>query len=200
MIKKPAIVLLLAMLQLAAYAQQTYQLDIKKSKILWNARKTMGGHYGYLLFNSGRLNYSPSGEPANGVFSLNMNSMRSTDHDKAADNQKVDERLKTEGFFAMARYPAATMNVKQIVRIGKSINFKVAGDLTMKGITNPIEFTAVILEKRNTINVTAELKIDRIKWNIDLQTDPKSLNYFAAMESKLITDEIAVSLNLVFNK
>ena len=188
------------MFQLSAYAQKTYQLDIKKSKILWNARKTMGGHYGYLLFNSGSLNYSAAGEPADGQFSMDMNSMSATDDATPAGNQKVNKELKTEGFFAMSRYPAATMSVKQIVRVGNSTTFKVNGYLTIKGITNPIEFTAAIKEKGNTINATAELEIHRLKWGIDLQPERNSWDLFSAVKSKIIADEIAVSLNLVFNK
>ena len=197
--KKSAIILTLFMFQLVAYAQQTYQLDIKKSKILWDARKTMGGHYGYLLFNSGSLSYSAGGEPVNAAFSLDMNSMKSTDHNPDG-NKKVDDRLKTDGFFATAKYPSAIINIKRITRVGQSTTFNVAGELTMKGITNPIEFTAIIKKTGNIVNATAETKIDRVKWHIDFQPKPKSWDFIAALTDKVITDEIGVSLNLVFTK
>jgi polyisoprenoid-binding protein YceI len=200
MINKPVMILVIALFQLSAYAQQTYQLDIKKSKILWDARHTMGSHYGYLLFNSGSLNYSPGGEPVSGTFSMNMNSIRSTDHTSAAANQKVDNELRTENFFAVDKYPAATMNVKQIVRVGNSTNFNVTGDLTIKGITNAIQFTAAIKETGNLIYVTAGLKIDRVKWNIDHQPKSNSWDPFAAIKDKAIADEIPLSISLVFNK
>ncbi|SDE34364.1 Polyisoprenoid-binding protein YceI [Mucilaginibacter pineti] len=187
------------MFQLAANAQQTYQLDIKKSKILWDARKTMGGHYGYLLFNSGSLSYSAGGEPMGAAFSLDMNSMKSTDHNPDG-NKKVDDRLKTDGFFATVKYPSAIINIKKIMRVGQSTTFKVAGELTMKGITNPIEFTAIIKKKGNIVNAAAETKIDRVKWHIDFQPKPKSWDFIAALTDKIITDEIGVSLNLVFTK
>ena len=200
MLNKPAIILILAMFQLSAYAQQTYRIDVKKSKILWSNRQTMGGHYGYLLFNSGNLNYTPGGEPADGAFSLDMNSIRSTDHTEAAANQKVDKELRTEGFFAVDRYPAAIMNVKQIVRMGNPATFKVTGDLTIKGITNAIEFMAAIKKNENTVNVIADLKIHRIKWNIGLRPQTNSWDLLSTLKDKLIDDEIKVSLNLVFNK
>jgi polyisoprenoid-binding protein YceI len=199
MLNKPVIVLILAMFQLSAYAQQTYRIDVKKSKILWSNRQTMGGHYGYLLFNSGSLNYTSGGEPANGSFSLDMNSMRSTDHTQATANQKVDKELRTEGFFAVDRYPGATMNVKQIVRMGAE-TYKVTGDLTIKGITNPIEFMAAIQKNENAVNVMADLKIHRLKWKIDLQPERNSWDLFSAVKESFINDEIQVSLNLVFNK
>lgn len=200
MLKKIAVILVLALVQISANAQQTYHLDIKKSKILWNNRKTMGGHYGYVLFNSGTLNYSAANEPQNGVFSVDMNSMRSTDHEDAAKNQKVDKELRTAGYFAMDQYPAATMNVKQIKHIGKSTTYEVFGDLTIKGYTNPIEFTSTIFRKRDAITATAQLEIDRLKWHINMQQNPKSWDPFAALQDHIISDKIAVTLNLVFVK
>ncbi|WDZ99304.1 YceI family protein [Mucilaginibacter sp. SJ] len=198
MLKKYAIILLLSMALLPAAAQQTYHLDIKKSKVLWDTRKTMGGHYGYLLFKSGSLEYTAAGEPKNGAFSLNMNTMRSTDHADAAGNKKVDEELKKEGFFATDRYPEATMVVKEITRVGQSTNFKVTGNLTIKGISNPIEFMATVIKKNDIISAKANTTIDRLKWKIDMQPKQEAWDFFSAVKNTVVTDEIAVSLNLTF--
>jgi polyisoprenoid-binding protein YceI len=199
MLKKYAIIVVLAIGGLSAGAQQTYHLDIKKSKISWDTRKTMGGHYGYLFFKSGNLDYTATGEPKTGSFNMDMNTMHSTDHADAAGNQKVDNELKTEGFFSMAKYPQATMNVKQVTRIGRSTNFKVTGDLTIKGITHPIDFTITIIKKGDAINATAKTTIDRVKWNIDMQPKREAWDFFSAIKSTMVADEIAVSLDLVFS-
>jgi polyisoprenoid-binding protein YceI len=199
MINKPAIILFLTMFHLAAYAQQTYRLDAKKSKILWNTRNTLGGHNGYLLFNTGNLNYSAMGEPTDGSFSMDMNSIRSTDHAVAAENQKTDKELRKPGFFDIEKHPGAIMNVKQINATGKAGIYKVSGDLTIKGITNPIDFEAAIRKKGNTVIAKADLEIHRLKWNIDLQPEPKTWDFFSAVKDKMIADEIVISLNLVFN-
>jgi polyisoprenoid-binding protein YceI len=198
MLKTHTIILLLAMAWLSAGAQQTYHLDIKKSKVLWDTRKTMGGHYGYLLFKSGSLDYTITGEPKSGVFTLNMNTMHSTDHADAVGNKKVDDELKKEGFFATGRYPEAIMIVKEITRVGRSTNFKVAGVLTIKGIANPIEFTAAVMKNKDIISATANTTIDRLKWNIDMQPKREAWDFFSALKSNIVTDEIAVSLNLIF--
>ncbi|MDN3579639.1 YceI family protein [Mucilaginibacter flavus] len=200
MLKKITLILVLASFQISAFAQQTYHLDIKKSKILWNNRKTMGGHYGYILFNSGTLNYPAGDDPKDGIFSIDMNSMRSTDHTEQAQNEKVDQELRKDGYFSIDKYPTATMIVKQITRIGKSSIYKVSGDLTIKGITNFIDFTATIKKTGDVITATAQLEIDRLKWHIDMQTNPKSWDPFAALADHVISDKILVSLNLVFGK
>jgi polyisoprenoid-binding protein YceI len=200
MINKLKITLLFFALQVSAYAQQMYKLDIKKSKILWDARKTMGGHYGFILFNSGNLNYSALNKPQQGFFKINMNSMKSTDHESETANQKVDLKLKTAAFFNMPKYPIATMNIKQITQIGSSTNYKIIGDLTIKGITNPVSFTSTIKKNGNNINATAKLKIDRIKWNINHEPKPTSFNLFETLKDKMIADEIAITLQLFFTK
>ena len=197
---KSTIILLFIVLNLSAYAQQTYQLDVKKSKLLWTNQKAMGGHFGYIHFNSGSLNYSPAGTPVNGTFKIDMNSMRSTDHKDAAGNAKVDGMLRNPGFFNVAKYPESVMLVKQIINLDNATTFKVSGDLTMKGITNPIEFTATIKKDGKTITAKANIKIDRSKWNIDLQQKPNSWDMYSNIQNKLIADEISISLDLVFNE
>jgi len=207
MINKRLIILLLFLMQSVAYAQQAYQLDVKKSKILWNTRQTMGGHYGYLLFNSGTLIYSSSGQPANGFFSMDMNSIRSEDHEKAADNQRVDKELRTPGFFDVDKYPAASMRVLKIVRVGQSDNYKVNGDLTIKGITNPIEFVTTIKKKGEVITATAELVIDRLIWHINLQSPPAkpkawdfATNITNIIKNKVLVGEVPITLKMVFTR
>jgi polyisoprenoid-binding protein YceI len=196
---KPAIFIVLLLLQFSAYAQQTYQLDIKKSKISWKLQ-TMGSHYGYLLFNSGSLNYSASGQPVTGTFSMDMNSIKSIDHSLEAANQKVDKELRTEAFFNIEKYPAATMVVKQIIPAGNATTYKIKGDLTIKGITSPIDFTAVINTKGNAITATGNLMIGRARWNIDHHPEPQNWDFLVNLKDKIIANDISISLNLVFNK
>jgi polyisoprenoid-binding protein YceI len=106
--------------------------------------------------------------------------------------------LKKEGFFAVDRYPEATMVVNEISRVGQSTNFKVTGILTIKGISNPIEFMAAIIKKNDIISAKANTTIDRIKWKIDMQPRREAWDFFSAVKNTVVTDEIAVSLNLIF--
>ena len=198
---KTAILLALLVFKLTAYAQQTYQLDVKKSKVLWKAPQNMGNrHFGYLLFNSGNLNYSTTGVPVDGVFSLDMKSIKSIDLSLEAANLLVEKQLNSEKYFSVAKYPAASMKVKKIAKTGNPILFEVTGDLTIKGITNPVEFTATFKTKGNIINVTADIKIDRRKWNIDHYSNDHSWDLLAAIQDNFLANQIPVSLNLVFKK
>ena len=90
--------------------------------------------------------------------------------------------------------------MKKITRTGNPILFEVTGDLTIKGITNPIEFTATIKTKGEIIYVTADAKIDRRKWNIDHYSNDNPWDLLSAIQDNFLANQIPVSLNLVFKK
>ncbi|HZG23517.1 MAG TPA: YceI family protein, partial [Chitinophagaceae bacterium] len=138
--------------------------------------------------------------PTGGQFSINMNSMRSTDESSAADGKKVDDELRSEGFFAVSKYPAATMVVSRIRPEPNSTTFRVYGELTIKDVTRPIEFTTIMNQQGNTITARAILNINRENWNINLQQEPKSWNIFDSMKGHLVDNDIPVTLDLVFTK
>jgi len=199
MINKATILLFVVLFQYAARAQQTYQLDVKKSKILWDNGKTMGGHHGYMLFNSGTFDFTPRNIIGNGSFIINMNSMGATDGDDA-HNAVVKKKLRADNYFAMDKYPTATMNVMQVIPIGYSTTYKIIGDLTIKGVTNPVEFTATLITKGNTLTAKAITTIDRLKWHIDMQAANQPWNLLGAVQNKVTPGEILIELNLVFTK
>jgi polyisoprenoid-binding protein YceI len=172
-----------------------YRLDVKKSKLFWKAPKNR--HNGFILFNSGTLSNFTAGWPIQGTFSINMNSMRSTGETSAAGRKKVDDELRSEGFFAVSKYPAANMVVSKILPQPNHTTFKVYGELTIKDVTKPIEFTIIMKQNGNTITATADINISRANWNIG---KPKSWNPFDSLKDKLVDDEILVNQELVFTK
>ncbi len=207
--KKTVVYSLIIMLAGVAYvpvlAQQksgdhaaVYQLDVKKSKLFWKAPKNR--HNGFILFNSGALSNFTAGRPTRGTFSINMNSMRSIDEASAAGRKKVDDELRNENFFAVSKYPAATMVVSKILPDPNRTSSRVYGELTIKEVTKPIEFTTIMKQSGDTITATADINISRANWNIDLQRNPKSWNPFDGLKDHLVDDEILVNLELLFFK
>jgi hypothetical protein len=175
-----------------------YQLDIKKSKLFWKVPENQ--HNGFILFNSGTLSNFINGWPTQGTFSINMNSMRSTDEGSVAGRKKVDEELRSEDFFAVLKYPTATMVVNQILPEPNRTIFKVYGELTIKEVTKAIEFTTLMNQNGSTITATANMKITRANWNINHQPKSQSWDLFGRLKDNLVDDEIPVSLELVFTK
>ncbi|WP_379090021.1 hypothetical protein [Pedobacter sp. UC225_65] len=50
------------------------------------------------------------------------------------------------------------------------------------------------------ISVKANLSINRTKWNIDHKPDPKPLDLFGVIKDKMMTDDILITLDLLFAK
>jgi polyisoprenoid-binding protein YceI len=203
MIYKAATTLVL-MMMLQAYTckqplQSGWKLDVQKSKVLWNTGKMMGAHFGYFLFQSGNMEFSATGEPVSGTFRMDMNSIRTTDNPNETGRKKKDAELRGNAFFASDQHPIAIMVVKKITRIGSSLDFTVVGDLTIKGITNPIEFTATINTKNNSSHITANVDISRQLWNINSKPKANSIDFSSGIIEKLVAD-IHVSLDLIMNK
>jgi hypothetical protein len=175
-----------------------YDLNLTKSKILWKAPENHGGskHFGFLLFYSGSLQTNVSGDPINGTFSLNMNSISSADRPTEAENKKLDDQLKSDDFFNTIKYPKAIMVVTKILHTKTPGVYAVTGDLTMKDVTNTIYFTATIKKEGNMITVSGNLVIDRLRWNIKNMDG----DFFGGMKSKLIEEDIPLTLSLVFAK
>ncbi|MFC6100935.1 YceI family protein [Olivibacter domesticus] len=173
-----------------------YQLDIKKSKLFWQAPKNR--HNGFILFNSGALSSFINDRPTRGTFSINMNSMRSTDEPTATGRKKVDDELRSENFFAVSRYPTATMLVKQILPEQKPATYRVLGELTIKGVTKAIEFITIMKQNGSSITATANMNITRTSWNIN--HEPTPWNILGRLKDNLVDEEIPVNLELIFRK
>jgi len=199
------IILLLIINQFRCYAQQqsiTYQLDVKQSKILWKAPKN--GHFGFILFNYGSLSATAPGKLTGGTFSINMNSMRSTDHQLQKENDQTDELMRSDKYFSVDKHPDATMAVLNISATANPVKFNVFGSLTIKGYSNAVNFMATIKQVKNDIYITADLKIDRMKWHVTGKAENGVYglpdNFVSDIKDRMIADEIPVSLNLVFHQ
>jgi polyisoprenoid-binding protein YceI len=199
------LIVLTGLIYFTAYSQQkkgnqdvVYQLDVKKSKLLWKAPKNR--HHGFILFNSGTLSAFTAGHATQGHFSINMNSMQSTDEASAAKRKEVDDELRSEGFFAVSKYPTATMVVSKIVPELNHPIFRVYGALTIKDVTKPIEFTTTMKQQGNNLTAEANLTINREEWKINLQQKPKTFNMMDGIKSHFVDNVIPVSLDLVFTK
>ena len=90
-------------------------------------------------------------------------------------NQDRDEHLLAEEFFHASRFPQITFESQEIARSAEGDTYKIAGNLTIRGITKPIDLVAR-LEGRKTlpdgtdcIHFTASGLLNRfdygLKWN-----------------------------------
>ena len=171
-----------------------YRLDVKNSKLLWKAKKVNGGHNGFVLFRSGEIKTLSPGKYESGDFYIHMNSIVVVDQLMPKDNREVEGVVKAGNFFAVSLYPMARMRVTTIKPTGKVNQYKVTGDLTIKGVTKPLEFLAMFNRSGKTLSAIADFKIDRTKWGINY----KSASFFGDLKDELIADDIEISLRMFF--
>jgi polyisoprenoid-binding protein YceI len=169
-----------------------FKLMTKESQFIWMGTNVLGqGHTGTIQFTSGSLALSKEGKIQTGTFNIDMTSIASTDR-----SLSLDEHLKSTDFFSVVKFPDAIMSIKKVVPGNKLSQFNVTGDLTLKGISKPVNFTAVIIQTKGKIKASAEFSINRTDWGIYY----KSGWLLPLVKNDLISDSIKVSLNLLFSK
>jgi len=174
-----------------------FKLMTKESRILWRGTNVLGqGHDGTIQFTSGTLGLSKEGKIQTGAFNIDMTSITSADQSLWQRRKGLDDHLKSADFFSVAKFPNATMSIKKVVAGKKLPQFNITGDLTLKGITKPVNFPAVINQTKGKIKANAEFSINRTDWGIYY----KSGWLFPLVKNDLISDSIKVSLNLLFSK
>ena len=70
------------------------------------------------------------------------------------------------------------------------------GNMTIKGISNPVTFNADIKINRNSYTAIAKIIIDRTKWGVEY----KSGNIFKDLGDKIIYDDMEFDIFLVSEK
>ncbi len=129
-----------------------------------------------------------------------MNSISVTDIKDADNNASLVEHLKGDDFFAVARNPAALLTISKFTKIEKpeadEANYTATAELTIKGIKNEIVFPARVDVEGDIIKASANITIDRTKWNLTY----KSKSILGEMADKFIYDDIAFSVKLIMQK
>ncbi|OGU12401.1 MAG: hypothetical protein A2X61_04565 [Ignavibacteria bacterium GWB2_35_12] len=177
----------------------SFKLLPEKSTIEWEGKKVLGSHIGNIKFLSGFLKMK-NNLVAGGEFVVDMTTIANTDLDDKEYNAKLVKHLKSEDFFNVSKYKKSFFKITKSEPYKDSensnINFKIYGDMTIKGIKKPISFPAIIRFEENGIFGRAKFTIDRTKWNIKY----KSSSIFSDLGDKFIYDDIWFKMDLYFSK
>ncbi|MCC9139030.1 YceI family protein [Pontibacter silvestris] len=168
---------------------KAYNVVLDKSELKWNAKKITGAHNGTINLKSGQLEVNKN-RVTGGEFVIDMGSL------VCSDNAKVGAHLKNDDFFGVEKFPTATFKVSSVKPIENAVagepNFTVTGDLTIKNITNPVSFPAIINVKSGVATATGDVTVDRTKYDIRY----RSSSFFSDLGDKAIYDDFTVSLNI----
>lgn len=169
---------------------ETYTVDVTKSSITWEGKKFAGSHTGTVNLTSGTLSFNGK-NLAEGGFIANMTTIKDADK-----NGGLENHLKADDFFGVAKFPAANFVIKKVDGSGANVN--VTGDLTIKGVTSSITFPATITWNADkTVTASADkITIDRTKFGIQF----KSKSVFSNIGDNFIYDDFTLAVKLVAKK
>lgn len=171
-----------------------YKVDAGKSTINWDAKKVTGEHMGTVKFKDGALTFDGT-KLTGGQFSFDMNSIVCTDLTDAGYNAKLIGHLKSPDFFDTAKHPVSMFKITKVTPKGANA-YEVTGDMTIKGITNPVTFPVTVKQNGAMVEADGKVRLDRTKY--DIRYGSKS--FFENIGDKAIYDEFDIDLKLVATK
>ena len=176
----------------------TLTVDPSRSTLNWTAKKVGGEHSGTVKIASGALEVK-SNRLVGGTFAMDMTTITDTDITNEGMNAKLTNHLKSEDFFSVEKHPKSTFVLTKVAPIAKAQagqpNYTVTGNLTIKGITHPVTFPAVVKLSGDNAEATAKFDIDRTKWDIKYRAA-----IIGTAADKIIDDNFAIDLKIVAGK
>lgn len=164
-------------------AQMATEINTFKSIVNWTGSNLFkyNKHYGYVGFKSGTI-IKTDNKIIDGEFVIAMNSITNTD---GKYNDMLVGHLKSQDFFHVEKNPEAKLKFVNVVYKNQE-NIEILADLTIKGITNKIRFTADLKMLNGNEVMTSKFIIDRTLWGINYE----SKGIFGSLKDNIISDAV----------
>lgn len=174
-----------------------YAVDLEKSLLHWVGRSVVSRHYGTINLAGGELCLK-GGKIISGQLTVAMDTITNIDLTDSAWNRLLISHLKSEDFFHVARFPTASLTLTGAVAVPEATpgtpNFQVTGSLTIKGISNPVAFPALIAPRDDGgLNAQAHFDIDRTLWQVQYGSG----RLFEKLGMHLVNDCITLELQVI---
>ncbi|MBT0664151.1 YceI family protein [Geobacter pelophilus] len=181
-------------------ADGIYRLDPAASVLEWTGRNFNNRHYGRIPFTDGEIVIS-GGALQRGAMSLDMTGISNLDLKDETYRQMLIRHLKSDDFFAVDRYPVASIAITGWQAITEATpgtpDHTVQGELTIKGVTREIAFPAAVAPQEDgSLKAQATFDIDRTMWNICYGSG----KLFEKLGMHLVHDRIDIELFIVARK
>ncbi|MCY0967642.1 YceI family protein [Chryseobacterium wangxinyae] len=170
-----------------------YVLDTLNSKIEWKGYKVFKSentsHFGTITFESGDVTVN-DGKLESGKFVADMNSLTSVDLKDDAENlNKLNGHLKSGDFFETEKFPTASYEITKVTPSAEGdYNTLLDGNLTIKGITKPLQFKANVSVNEGLVSIATEPK--------DIMRQDFGVNFKSPAENGVIKDEVTLQINI----
>ena len=185
---------LFALLLVSAQAQTNYSVNTGTSVVVWTGYKVTGKHTGTVKVKSGNVQFT-NGVLTGGTFEMDMNSVNDTDLE-GEWAAKLVGHLKSDDFLGVATFPTSTFVITRAIPQDSKGNYKIIGNLTLKGTTKEVKFMASALETNGTVSASGKMTIDRSDYNMRYGSG----SFFDGLGDKTIYDEFDLQVALVAGK
>lgn len=164
---------------------QQFAIDGAKSSIDWVGRKVTGAHNGTIDVRNGVVTLN-DGAISGGNFTIDTRSIKILDVTDPATNAQFAGHLASDDFFSSEQYPEAKFEITG------AIGNHLEGNLTIKGITKPVGFDAVVNVSGDTLTATGKVTVDRTLYAMKF----RSGNFFKDLGDTLIYNDFDLNVNI----
>lgn len=194
---KTLLALTLAITSFGAFAQITYKVDAAKTKAEWVGYKIASEHRGFVPVKEGSL-IVKDGQIQGGNVVMDMNKLTVTDI-TGGMAEKLVAHLQNDDFFATDKFPEAKLAIKSSKKT--ATGQEVTGDLTIRGQTHPVTFTATdIKETPKSFTAKSVIKVDRTLYGVQYSSGKNLADLGKSLGDKLIKDIFELNVTITATK
>ena len=162
---------------------KNFKIVSTQSNIDWVGKKVTGAHNGTIAVKGGELILNEN-NLIGGKVIVDIASIKILDITDPTTNAQFASHLASDDFFATEKYPEATLEITSVS--GKHVE----GNLTIKGITQPIGFDVAMTINQDTLIATGKLVIDRTRYGMKF----RSGNFFKDLGDTLIYNDFELNI------
>lgn len=162
---------------------------VSSSTLVWSGKKTLISGYvdsGTVKVKNGSFMIA-NGAVASGTLVVDLNTIAAGVTGSSGGQSQLEKHLKSKDFFDVAKFPESKLV------INRSEGGVVYGDLTIKGITKPVQFPVMIEEEGNMVKVKGVLTVDRTMFDVRFG----SSKFFDNLADNVIDDMFAIEFEVV---
>ena len=185
--------------EVQAVIEATEYTIAEGSYLKWRGFKTYvaSEHIGTIGVQSGT--FAMAGDQlVGGTVTMDMNSITDVDIEDEGKRGDLEGHLKSDAFFYVDSFPTAVFEIVEVREEATDATpYVVVGNLTIRGITNSIEFPANVVVEEGSVRLEAPaFSIDRTKWNVKYH-DSDDATIAETLKEDLIDHSIELTINVV---
>jgi polyisoprenoid-binding protein YceI len=170
-------------------SSQSFSVDKEQSVLKWHAEKITGEHEGFIQLKSAELEMTDA-KITKGIFVIDMTTIEVTDL-SGESKKNLENHLKSDDFFGVKKHKEAKLVITQSGSLANGYA-EVKGNLTIKGITNPIEFNVIRSKADDGQIFYSKITVDRTKYDIKYNSG----KFFDNLGDKAIYDEFSLGVKI----